>query len=352
MYPRIIRIVFRSVIGVFMFGCYCTFTSAQIVPGEGMDSGLGGNNILAGTVYTPAGRLSARVTIRLSTMTRGDRVGATDDRGNFIFRGLPSGTYTIIIDKEKDFEPYAQNVEIIQLRGSPPQTYTISIRLTPKANTLPKPGVLDAALANLSERGKALFTKAQEFEKAGDHNGAIEQLVMLTTEFPNFMLGFNELGVEYMKTGQFDKSETALQTAQKLEPEAFAPMLNRGLLLVTMKRWAEAETVLLSAKKQNAQSGPLRYLLGQAQANLGKFDEAEKELSAAVSMGGKEMIEAHRILAIIYNSRGDRKRAVTELETYLNGNPTTPDAEQLKKVLEQWKGTPAQPSPAVQKPGS
>lgn len=306
----------------------------QIVPGEGIDSGLGGANIISGTVYTPAGRINTRVTIRLTTMTRGDRVGTTDENGNFIFRGLPSGSYTIVVDKEKDFEPFTQAVEIIQLRGSPPQTYSLSIRLKPKANTTPKPGILDASLAGLPERGRSLFQKAQELEVAGDHLGAIEQLLLLTSEFPSFILGFNELGVEYLRTNQLEKADAALQTAIKLGPEAFAPQLNRGMVLVSLKRYADAEPVLRSAKAINEQSGPVRYFLGQALANLGKFDEAEKELTTALSMGGKEMVEAHRILAIIYSSRGDKKRAAAHLEEYLKINPTAPDAAQLQKVLD------------------
>jgi Flp pilus assembly protein TadD len=318
---------------------FAGFTMSQIVPGEGMDSGLGGNNTIAGSVYTPAGRISTRITIRLTTMTRGDRVSTTDDRGNFVFRGVPSGSYTIVIDKEKDFEPYTQTVDVIQLRGSPPQQYTLNIRLTPKVNTQSKPGVIDAALAGLPERGKTLFSKAQELEKTGDHSGAVDQLLLLTAEFPSFMPGFNELGSEYLRLSEFEKADTALQSAIKLDANAFAPQLNRGIALVSLKRYADAEPVLRTARKINEQSGPVRYFLGTALANLGKFDEAEKELVAALSMGGKEMAEAHRILAIIYSSRGDKKRAAAELEIYLQVNPTASDAEQLRKVLEQWKSS-------------
>lgn len=320
---------------------------AQFVPGEATDSGLGGNNNIVGTVYTTGGRLNRRVTIRLTTMTRGDRVASTDDNGNFAFRGLTSGTYTIIIDKEKEFEPFQQAVDIIQLRGSPPTTITLSVRLDLKSSPIPKPGVLDAAVASLPERGKTLFSKAQELAKANDHAGAIEQLILLTTEFPKFMFGFNELGTQYLQLGNLEKADAAFQEAIKLEPEAFQPEFNHGMTLVMMKRYSEAEPVLRKVKSLNEQSGPAKYFLGTALANLGKFDEAEKELSAALLMGGKEMVEGHRILAIIYNSKGDKKRAAAELEEYLKINPTAADAEQLRKVLDQLKGQSAAPKPGL-----
>jgi regulator of sirC expression with transglutaminase-like and TPR domain len=42
------------------------------------------------------------------------------------------------------------------------------------------------------------------------------------------------------------------------------------------------------------------------------------------------MKEAHRLLAIIYTSRGAKKQAASELESYLKLAPDAPDAEEAK----------------------
>lgn len=327
---------------VVVLVCFLRATApAQILPSETTDAGLGGTNVIMGTVLvSTGGRIERQITVRLQTMTRGDRITSTDDNGNFAFRGLVSGDYTVVIDKEKEFEPAAQPVTIIQVRGFPPQTITLSMRLVPKVNTQPKPGVFDAALASLPEAGQAMFKKARDLGAAGDNAGAIEQLLLLTSQYPNFMLGFNELGVAYMRANQLDKADAALQTAVKLGPDMFAPKMNRGIVLVTMKRYADAEPVLRAARTLDDQSPAAKYFLGTALANLGKFDEAEKELSAAVAAGGNEMVEAHRILAIIYSSKGDKKRAAAEIDAYLKINPNAPDAEQLQKISAQMKGLP------------
>lgn len=326
--------------------CLTGYALAQFVPNEATDSGLGGSNSVTGTVQTASGRLTRRIVVRLTTMTRGDRIASTDDNGNFSFRGLTSGDYSIVIDKEKDFEPFTQTFTIIQLRGSPPQVYTVNVRLKHKASSEPKPGLLDVATANLPERGRTLYTKAQELARVGDHKGSAEQLMLLTTEFPDFMLGFNELGVSYLRQNELEKAEAAFLAAIKIEPEAYQPLMNRGIVLVTMKRFAEAESVLRSAVKAREDSAVARYFLGQAVANLGRFDEAEQELSSAIKLGGDEMKEAHRLLAIIYSAKGDKKRAAGELETYLRLAPTAPDADQIRKVILQFKGV-AEPTPAV-----
>ena len=302
------------------------------------DTGLGGANTIIGKVYAATGeRFERPVTVRLQTSIRGDRITTTDDSGNFAFRGLVSGDYTIAIDKEKDFEPYYLPVSVLQARGFPGQTYNLNIRLMRKALAQPKPSVVIAPLASLPDRAQTLYAKSLDLAKAGDHKGAIERLSLLTAEFPNFMLGHNELGVNYLKLNQPDKADAAFQEALKIEPEAFPPTVNRGIALFNMRRFTDAETVFRKARKMNDQSAVVHYFLGQALANLGQFDEAEKELSEAVRLGGEQMKEAHRLMAIIYSSKGNKKKAAEELETYLRLYPNAPDAERLKGTISELK---------------
>jgi regulator of sirC expression with transglutaminase-like and TPR domain len=49
------------------------------------------------------------------------------------------------------------------------------------------------------------------------------------------------------------------------------------------------------------------------------------------------MKEAHRILAIIYASRGANKQAADQLDAYLKLVPNTPDAQQLRDKLRQLR---------------
>src|SRR5437763_1828083 len=115
--------------------CFVVPASGQMIPPGPGDTGFGGVNSISGTVLLGGARIERHVSVRLQTMTKGDRVVVTDDYGNFAFRGLLSGDYTITIDKEAEFKPFSQAVSIIQPRGMPPQNYTLSIRLELKART-------------------------------------------------------------------------------------------------------------------------------------------------------------------------------------------------------------------------
>lgn len=313
---------------------------------QAVDTGLGGQNSITGTVLTPSGqRTQGRVSVRLATMHRGDRVTVTDDSGNFGFKGLINGDYTLVVDRELEYEMFSQNVNVFQMRGMPGQNILVSIRLKAKPGRLAKPAVVNADLAGVPQKAIELFNAGVELAKTGDRNGAVERLRSAVVEHPGFMLAHNEIGVQYMKMNDLAKADIALQEALKIQPEAYTPLVNRGIVLYTLKRYADAEPGLRAAVKVNKDGAVGHYFLGQTLAHLGNFDEAERELQTAVSLGGAELREAHRLLAIIYSSKGEKKRAAKELEIYLTLHPKAPDAEQLKKVIQQLKSPTAQTTP-------
>jgi tetratricopeptide (TPR) repeat protein len=295
---------------------------------------LGGTNSIIGTVFAPSGRpIESRVRVKLSTMTRGDRIFQTNQNGGFAFRGLPAGSYTVIIEKEADYNPASQTVDIIQFRNTPGQTYTVNIRLQFKDRTEVKPAVVSAELLNVPKKALTHFETAMELAKKNEHQGAIDELKLAIAEYPTFTRAFNELGVQYLKLNKLEEANEAFLGALKINPASFPALINRGIVNVMMKRYGEAVPILRKALQNHEQSAVGHYFLGQALANLGLFDDAEKDLLKALELGKEDMKEAHRILAIIYSAKGSKKRAADELEAYLKLAPTTPDAEKLKDQI-------------------
>ena len=313
---------------------------AQKYPDSG-EAGTGGNNTILGNVFLPSGqRVDRPIRVRLFTMTRGDMTTMTTSDGSFSFRRLATGTYTVVIDGEKDYEPVRQSVYIVQAtRSGPPGVYNADFRLKSKSSTEAKPAVVDSRLAGVPQHALELYNKALELVKRGNNKGAIEQLKQAISEYPDFMLAFNELGVQYLRQGDLEKADESLRSALKLAPDAFEPLMNHGITLVRLNRFSEAEPELRNALKQKEQSAIGHYYLGRALAYLGRFDEAEKELTSAITLGGKELKEAHRYLAGVYNARGDRAHAIAELETYLRLSPTPEDAASVRQLIQQLRGS-------------
>lgn len=328
------------------FACLCLFgnASAQRVSSESStaaDLGTGGRFVIQGTVIFPSGqRVDRPLKVRLATPTRGELITMTDTNGRFLFYRLTPGSYTIIIDADENYEAVNERTNIVQAgrsMGSTEETIPIQIRLKRKASDAIRPEVVHADLANVPKPAVDLYNTALKLAQDGKNKDAINKLNEAVNAHPDFMLAFNELGVQYQKMGELDKANEALQSALKISPNNFAPLVNHGIVLVRLKRYAEAEADLRAALKENDKSPIAHYYLGRALAYLGQFDEAEKELTTAVTLGGDQMKEAYRYLGAIYHARGDTERAIAQLETYLRIAPKADDAGAVRDLIKQLK---------------
>src|ERR1044072_4664974 len=115
---KVITLIFISLVALSLAA---SVTAQVFLPPGATDTGLGGGNAITGMILISSGqRLQRRVAVRLQTMTKGDHCAMNDDNGTFAFGGLLNGSYTIVIKKEKQYDPNRAAVEIRQFPGSPP----------------------------------------------------------------------------------------------------------------------------------------------------------------------------------------------------------------------------------------
>ena len=304
------------------------------------DPGTGGRNTIQGNIYLNNGRrLDRRAKVRLRSMN-GDQFVMSDDSGAFSFRRLKGGTYTISVDAGSEFEIAYETVDIIELprrRSEQGQAQTVQITLSPKQGATNRTGTVDASTAGVPEAARALYKEALEAAQSGDSKKAIEKLGEALKIHPNYMSALNELGLQYMKLKMLDKAEESLRQAIKIAPEAFTPRLNYGILLLQKKSYVEAATELQRATQKDSSNATAHLHLGRAFVNLAIYNKAEKELQQAVSIGGEDVIEAHRYLAAVYIETRESLRAASELEKYLSLSPQAKDAEKIRDIIKQLR---------------
>lgn len=300
---------------------------------------MGGNNSIAGTVITPDGSIAQRrVVIRLRSVTRGERSATTDEHGNYAFRGLPSGDYTIAVDREKEYEPTSANVTIIQLRGMPAQTYLLDIHLAPRRDpSAAKPAVVNASFANVPPKAMSLYKDAGRSAAAGKSKEAIEGFQAAIAAYPKFAQAYNDLGVQYMKSGDIVKADEAFVNAIQIDPAYYNALLNHGMANFMVRQYKDAEIILRKAVSIKDDGAVAHYFLGQTLANLSNFDEAEKELTKALKLNAPEVKEAYRVLAVIHASKGNKKLAAEDLQAYLKLAPKAQDASHLQDLIKQYQ---------------
>jgi len=325
-----------------IFVCSAVLTMGQIAGGlnETTNTRLGGNNYIVGTVYTPDGvPINTRMRIKLTSPEWGDTLATTDERGKFVFSGVPSGVYTIVIDREKEYEPVSQEVDIVRDRSTVPETYFVSIRLRAVEEKKVKngPAVISAANAGVPKAALDHYEKASKLAHEKDYKGAIKELKEAVAEYPQFVSAHNQLGVLYLRLNEFDHADAAFKAALKINPEAYEPLLNRGISLYRLGKFKDAEASFRATLKVKADSAVSYYYLGRTLNKLGRNEDAEAALLTCLKLTPDDFKEAHRLLAAIYLDRGALPRVVEELEAYLKVVPAAPDAENLRQVIEQSK---------------
>lgn len=318
------------------FGLCAATATAQTDGGiESGDPGTGGRHTIQGRLYLPSGRkLDRRLRVRLSSVRGGENWTLADDNGNFTFRRLTTGTYTVTVEGGREFEPATETVDIFEgLRRD--QVYTVQIRLEEKraASDPARPGVVSAAPEAVPAEARAHYGKALEASAAGDHKRAVRELKAALDIHPPFPLALNELGAQYMRLGQLDEAADAFAAAVKLAPDVSVLRINYGILLIRRKKYAEAETHLARAVALDEKSGAARLHRGHALIRLGRGAEAEAELRRAVELGGPATALAHRYLGALYVERGDDTRAAAALTEYLRLAPDAADAAQVRAIL-------------------
>jgi Flp pilus assembly protein TadD len=314
--------------------------------GGGVDStGTGGVHTIRGRIYFPSGRRSDnRVMVKLESYNSGELKVMSDSNGSFAFRGLNPGSYTVVVDGGDDYESVRESV-YVDTDGNPsvagvrlppvPRLYTVDISLRPKRSSSTKPGVLNAALANVPAAARDLYQKALIDSQTGDIKKAVEELSSALSLYPEFSLALNELGVQYLRLGAPDKAAQVLSRAIKLAAQDFQPRLNYGIALLNLRRFNEAETQLRTAIGFNDSIPTAHMYLGIVLAILRKLEEGEKELKTAIASRSSEVALAHRYLGGVFLEKHQYQLAAAELETYLKLAPNAADAEWLRLKIKE-----------------
>lgn len=322
----------------------------QAQSGAGVDStGTGGRHSISGRLVFPSGqRADLQLKVRLESPGLGELSVLSDTNGAFSFQSLRAGNYTVVIDGGEFFESVRESVFIEPYSIAPRNTIgtvapisrpiTVQIYLTPKQSAgTSKPGVLNAALANVPKPAVALYEKGLEFARAGEIDRSIEQLKRAVELHPDFALALNELGVQYMKKGEFDKAAEALAKVVQLSPNAPEPILNYGIALFNQKKLPEAEAQLRAAVKKNDHSFAGHHYLGMTLIGRKSYADAETELRRAIELGGPKAGLTHYYLGGVYWQVGKLQQAVDELETYLKLEPKAPNAEKIRGTIKELR---------------
>jgi tetratricopeptide (TPR) repeat protein len=356
MFDRLFGLLQRRTAVTILFLASVLLSGASVIRAQGSgreSTGNGGHHIINGKIFFPSGRRAeGTIQVKLKSYTSPDVTVLADSSGSFTFTNIAPDNYTVEVNAGKEFEIAHERLTVDGDLPAPPgmssvptqRRFTVMITLQVKREEArAKPGVVNAALADVPDNARELYEKALALSQSNDTAKAIDNLKAALSIYPNFPMALNELGVQYLKLGDANRAVEPLRSATKLRPEAFSPKLNLGIALLETHQYADADTQLRGALKISSTPAAHMYL-GLALIGSKRYADAQQELETAISNGGENLGQAHRYLGGIYwrladasRQKQDYARAINEFETYLRLTPNAPDAERIRVTIKELR---------------
>jgi tetratricopeptide (TPR) repeat protein len=195
------------------------------------------------------------------------------------------------------------------------------------------PQGLEELLARENPAAVKAYREARSQKEAGDAKKAAEALDKLIQKYPDFYIGYIDLGMILAAQQENDRAVEVFEQAQKLRPQHSWAYVGLGLALNNKQDYRAAAQHLEKAVELEPNSVNAQFQLGQAAFKLGDHDRAIKCFEQVIALDPKFNPLAYKTLASIHVTKKDPQAAARALESYLAQFPDAADAEKVKQIL-------------------
>lgn len=304
-------------------------------PGNNTPSAESAPGSIRGRVVLPDGNLASEAfRINLLVMRGTQGTSYTDQQGQFEFRGLSPGEYSIEV--EGDQHRFDLTRETVQVYRGSPTVVTITLKRKSEAAARDRKSLtvsITEIEQNVPSKARNEFDRATKATKDGKRADAIVHLRKAIEIYPDFLMARNDLGAALLEAGDLDQAQQEFRRAIAFDAKAFNPTVNLGIVLVKKHQFTEAVQIIEHATSLNPTSPLARLYLGMALAGTENFDRAEAELKKAHEFGGREYALALFNLGQVYLQLGRRSDALKSFELYLQEAPTGENAGEARKLI-------------------
>jgi Flp pilus assembly protein TadD len=320
--------------------------------------------LLAGDVFADGRPINRTVMIRLESL--GSAIVATTynmDHDRFTFRDLSlmlDEQYSLVVRDPGYMElRYDLNMNDFVADSAIPEVYVFTGLITLNLKSLPPdnkqagksgPRMIDARQlkAEIPPEARREYNLAQS-DTAEDKRAALAHLEKAVALAPDYYDALNRLGAEYLRVGEYRKSETTLNRACALNPHDTLPLINLGILYLQegeslssstagkpgTKEGEESYRKAINAFEKAQRLAPLvprtALYLGNALYKTGAYDKAESAFINALALDNK-VYEAHLMLVNVYIRQQRYDAALKQISAYLKTNPNAAQKEQMEAL--------------------
>lgn len=330
--------------------CLLAATTASMAQGgqSGGDRNTAGGGRSAGAVthtvrgkiYMPSGSLPEqrlRVTLELAT---GGVAGETfsDSVGNFEFRSIPNSNYRVVVHGDR--QQYDTTQESVEVFGTLSRTFSVQVYLRPlDAGPIVKPAGTMLSAAELSQKvpkaAAKLYDKGAKKFQEQKYDEALRLLQSALHEYPEYLKALNKLGEVHVEMKQPAEAQAMFEKALAINDKYPLTHVNLGILSYNLKQYPQAVERLQTANKYD-EGFPMAHLylgLSLMESQPPDYEQAERELLRAHTLGGKQMAYIWKYLFNLNYRRHALDKAAENLASYLKEVPDAADATAVRDML-------------------
>ena len=297
----------------------------------------------AGVVHSVEGRIRQRnktvdnIRVRLLRYPQMNPIGETFTRqdGQFVFQRVPTGDYIVETFETELYEATETSVAVYPATPNEPRPTSVAVfidlPLKPNPERVAPGEVMADVDLNVPDKAVKHYHTGMQKLGSGDSEKGIVELRLAIEVFPSYYAARLELGRELRFQKRFDEALEIVEPLAQIAPKRAEPRIERGIILLSLKRREEAVTELEGALRISEANWAAHLYLGWA---LLEEDEAKAEphFERALEIDEQRAARAHLALARLAEARGQRQVALSHLDAYLKLAPNADDAETARNL--------------------
>jgi tetratricopeptide (TPR) repeat protein len=277
----------------------------------------------------------------------------SDDDGNFRFRDLAAGTYTL-----GAFVPgrgeLRRTIEVGPSLADAKNRIRLVVELRDEhfesRDSLRREALVSTRELAIPEPARREYEEAEKRLARRDVDGAVAHFRRAVEIAPRFSAAWNHLGTIAYQTRDYARAESCFRKALEADPKSFQPLVNLGGVLINLSKLDEALRHNMYAVLTRPNDALANSQLGMTYFYLNKLDLSQKYLTVAKQIDPAHFSHPQLLLAEIDLRRQDRAAAAGELDEFLKYHPDWPAAGKIKEELARLRGLAALQASAALRP--
>ena len=264
----------------------------------------------------------------------------TDDAGKFLFKKLEPGEYTVSVFFPERGEA-RHTVEVGAATADRRGRVVLGLRFEDSdfefGETNRRRHAISAKQLAIPDRALHDYDEAYKALGRRDAEGAVRLLERAVELAPQFAAAWNELGTIAYQSKDYERAEHDFREALDQDPQAYAPLVNLGGVLVTVGRTAEALDYNTHAVLLRPNDALANSQLGMSYFQAKNYEPALRYLDRARRLDPAHFSHPQLIMAEIHLNRGERAAAAADLEDFLKNHPDWPKAAVVRQKIEELR---------------